>query len=114
MHSIDEMAKAACTSVRGVRYYEEKGLLGEVERTAGGTRRYTDEQLDRGRIIAAAAFGGWKLEDIAEMLDEYHKSTDVYEAIMSRISDQARAAVRLGDALPMPAVTKPETQEFDL
>ena len=54
MHTVDEMCRAGCTSRRGVRYWEDQDLLGPVARSEGGTRRYTAEQLDKARIIAAA------------------------------------------------------------
>ena len=47
MHSMEEMTRAGCTSRRGVRYWEDQGLLGDVKRSDGGTRQYTAEQLDR-------------------------------------------------------------------
>lgn len=111
MHSIDAMVRAGCTSRRGVRYWEEQGLLGEVERTAGDTRRYTDEQLNRARIIAAAQFGGWSLEEAGQMIAEW--GPEAYEAILKRLSDQAMAAARLGEALPRPKPPVP-VEEYDL
>lgn len=107
MHSVEEMCIAGCTSRRGVRYWEDQGLLGPVERSEGGTRRFTAEQLDKARIIAAAQFGGWSLEEIKQMLIEWDH--EAYEAILTRLADQARAAARLGEQLP-----KPTKQEFDL
>lgn len=108
MHTMEEMTRAGCTSRRGVRYWEDQGLLGEVERSDGGTRRYTAEQLDRARIIAAAQFGGFDLEMIRKMLGEY--GPEVYEALMTRLADQARACVRLGENLPKPS----GVPEYDL
>jgi MerR family gold-responsive transcriptional activator of gol and ges genes len=111
MHSIDEMCRAGCTSRRGVRFWEEKGLLGPVERTANDVRRYTDDQLSKAKIIAAAQFGGWSLEEIAQMLIEW--DSDVHSAILTRLADQARAAARLATELPRPL--DPSTaQEYDL
>lgn len=109
MHSIEEMMRAGCTTARGIHFWEEKGLLDEVERTDGGHRRYTDAQIDRARIIAAASFGGWTLEEIGAMLSEWGQET--YEAIMIRLDDQMRAAVRLGQNLPKPAGVE---LEYDL
>lgn len=100
MHSMEEMTRAGCTSRRGVRYWEDQGLLGDVKRSDGGTRQYTAEQLDRARIIAAAQFGGFDLDMIKRMLDDY--GPEVYEALMTRLADQARACVRLGEQLPAP------------
>lgn len=111
MHSVEEMCRAGCTSRRGVRYWEDQGLLGEVARSEGGTRRYTPEQLDKAKIIAAAQFGGWSLEDIRGMLIEW--GPEVYEALLTRLADQARAAARLGEQLPRPPVAS-TAQEFDL
>lgn len=108
MHSVEEMCLAGCTSRRGVRYWEEQGLLGEVARSEGGTRRFTPEQLQAAKIIAAAQFGGWSLEEIKQMLIEWGQ--EAYEAILIRLSDQARAAIRLGEQLPRPE----GIQEFDL
>jgi DNA-binding transcriptional MerR regulator len=111
MHSVDEMVRAGCTTRRGVRFWEEKGLLGPVERTDGDTRRYTPEQLDKAKIIAAAQFGGWTLEEIQGMLVEW--GTEAHEAILTRLADQAMAAARLGEQLPRP-VALGKTVEFDL
>jgi DNA-binding transcriptional MerR regulator len=108
VHSMDEMMRAGCTTRRGVRYWEEQGLLGDVERTEGETRRYTDDQLNRARVIAAAQFGGWKLDEIREMVENY--DSEVYSALLTRLADQTRAAVRLGDQLPRPAAPT----EYDL
>jgi len=113
MHSPNEMARAGCTSLRGLRLWEERGLLGPVARSSGDTRQYTDEQLDRAKIIAAAQFGGFSLEEIGSMLSEYHVSMEAYSALEIRLSDQIRAAARLLENLPMPASAK-ATQEYDL
>lgn len=111
-HSMDEMVRAGCTTRRGVRFWEEQGLLGPVERTDGDTRRYTPEQLDKAKIIAAAQFGSWSLEEIAQMLAEW--GPEAHEAILSRLADQAMAAARLATDLPRPPAYDPVKQEYDL
>ena len=112
MHSVDEMCRAGGTTRRGVRYWEEKGLLGNVARTNGDTRLFTDEQLNKARIIAAAQFGGWSLEEISEMLDEW--GPEVREAIVTRLADQARAAARLVTELPVIPSFDAVVGEYDL
>lgn len=114
MHSMDEMCRAGCATRRAVRYWEDLGLLGEVERTGGDTRRYTAEQLDKARIIAAAQFGGWKLEEIGDMIEAYHGDMEVFDALTTRLSDQIRAAARLAEDLPIPLAARPNAQEYDL
>lgn len=110
-YSMEDMCQAGCTSRRGIRHWQEQGLFGEVERTPGRTRKFTQEQLDKARIVAAASFGGWSLEEISEMLIEW--GPDVHEAILSRLADQAMAAARLATDLPKPPATS-TAQEFDL
>lgn len=109
-HSIDDMCKAGCTSRRGVRYWEDEGLLGEVERTSGNQRRYNSEQLDKARIIAAAQFGGWSLDECKAMLAKY--DDEAYEAILHRLMQQATLAAKLAEDLPTPA--QPKEKVFDL
>lgn len=108
MHTTEAMCRAGCTTRRGVRFWEEQGLLGEVARSEGGNRLYTDEQITRARIIAAAQFGGWKLEEIKEMVETY--DYEVADAIATRLADQAAAAASLIENLP--AVLR--TQEYDI
>lgn len=112
-YSVDDMCKAGCTTRRGVRYWESEGLLGDVERTGGNQRRFTGEQMDRAKVIAAAQFGGWKLDDIRQMVANY--DNEVRDAILLRLASQARAAAVLAEALPVLVELDPvEPPVFDL
>jgi DNA-binding transcriptional MerR regulator len=112
-YSIEEMCKAGCTTPRGVRFWEEQGLLGPVERTEGKQRRFTQEQLDRARIIAAAQFGGWPLAEIGEIVVGYDDSAR--QKVIDRLAAQAEAAARLAEQLPVPTRLQNEfAQVFDL
>lgn len=110
-YSVEDMTRAGCTTRRGVRFWEEKGLLGPVERTVGDTRQYTDEQLDKAKIIAAAQFGGWSLEEISQMLIEW--DPEVHEAILTRLAMQVTLGQRLFRDLPVPPDMAKKV-EFDL
>ena len=114
MHTMDDMCRAGGTTRRGVRHWEDVGLLGTVARSSGDTRQFTDEQLDRAKIIAAAQFGGFQLDQIKEMLEIYHVEPEIYEALTVRLSDQIRAAARLAEQLPVPMINKAPMQEYDL
>lgn len=114
MHTVDDMCRAGGTTRRGVRFWEDEGLLGVVSRSSGDTRQFTDDQLDRARIIAAAQFGGFKLATIKDMLEIYHVDPEIYEALTVRLSDQIRAAARLAEQLPVPLISKAPLQEYDL
>lgn len=111
MHSVNDMCLAGCTTRRGVHFWEEQGMLGEVARTNGGTRQYTLDQLNRAKIIAAGKFGGWSLEEIKQMLIEW--GPEVHEALTHRLASQAMAAARLVENLPVPPVAS-TAKEYDL
>ncbi|MDP9222530.1 MAG: MerR family transcriptional regulator [Actinomycetota bacterium] len=53
---------------QSLRLYEQRGLL-EPARTEGGTRRYSDNDLDRLRRIAQLMDEGLNLAGIAMVLD---------------------------------------------
>lgn len=66
LRKIGDVAEMLGTTIRTVRYYEEEGLLTPV-RTEGGTRLYSDRQIDRLRAILRLAQGGYSLETIREL-----------------------------------------------
>jgi MerR family transcriptional regulator/heat shock protein HspR len=53
---------------QSLRLYEQRGLL-EPARTQGGTRRYSDDDLERLRRIAQLLDDGLNLAGIAMVLD---------------------------------------------
>jgi len=107
-YTVNDMCVAGCTSRRGIRFWESEGLLGIVNRSAGGTRQYTQDQINRAKIIAAAQFGGWSLEKAKEMLDEWGPETR--SALIERLAAQAKAALKLAENLPH----CDDAMEFDL
>lgn len=113
MYSVEQMCAAGCTSRRGVRFWEGQGLLGPVARSDGNQRRYTEEQLKRARIIAAAQFGGFSLEEIGPMLEAY--DMEVFEAITHKLARVVNTAMTLTEQLPAPITLETiAPQEFDL
>jgi DNA-binding transcriptional MerR regulator len=54
--------------VQTLRLYEARGLL-EPERTEGGTRRYSDDDLERLRRIGTLLHAGLNLAGVAMVLD---------------------------------------------
>ena len=71
---ISVAAELADTGVQNLRAYEARGLV-TPERTDGGTRRYSADDLDRLRRINALLDAGLNLAGIAMVLplqDEVH------------------------------------------
>ncbi|EEE48130.1 HTH-type transcriptional regulator ZntR (plasmid) [Labrenzia sp. THAF191b] len=69
MLTIGGLAKKTGTKVQTIRYYEQIGLLPEPDRTEGGQRRYSNEQLDKLSFIRHSRQLGFSLEEIRELLD---------------------------------------------
>ena len=62
MMLIGDLADRAGVSTRTIRYYEELGMIQPEERTAGGFRRYSDEQLRCLNIISSLKSLGFELD----------------------------------------------------
>ena len=68
MLTIGRLGQRTGTRVQTIRYYEEIGLLPKPDRTAGGQRRYGEEDVDRLSFIRHARQLGFTLEAIRELL----------------------------------------------
>lgn len=69
MLAIGTLARKTGTKVPTIRYYEQIGLMNEAGRTAGGQRRYTEEDMDRLAFIRHSRQLGFSLESIRDLLD---------------------------------------------
>src|SRR4051794_41064602 len=88
---IGELARAAGTTPRTVRYYEEIGLLAEAsERPAGSHREYSEEDVARVReLLRLKQMLGLSLDELrvvmhgederAKRRREYHETSDPAE-----------------------------------
>ena len=68
VYGISVAAELVGTGVQNLRAYEARGLL-EPERTEGGTRRYSADDLDRLRRIGNLLEAGLNLAGIAMVMD---------------------------------------------
>lgn len=68
VYGISVAAELVGMGVQNLRLYESRGLL-EPERTAGGTRRYSRNDLDRLRRIGDLLTAGLNLAGISMVLD---------------------------------------------
>jgi DNA-binding transcriptional MerR regulator len=67
--SSGDLARATGSTVRTIRFYEEEGLLKPAVVSDGGHRRYTEEDLERLRLIADFRELGLSLCEIRSILD---------------------------------------------
>jgi DNA-binding transcriptional MerR regulator len=90
MHQIGAVAERVGLSLRTVRYYEEKGLITPEERTDGGFRLYTDENIERLQLIMQMKPLGFSVEEMRELLDARDAlwSSDTPDGDRQRAADQ--------------------------
>lgn len=71
--TISALARAGEVGVETVRFYQRRSLLDQAERpsgggSAGGVRRYGEDDAGRLRFIRTAQKAGFSLEEIRELL----------------------------------------------
>ena len=72
-----------------LRLYEQRGLLTPA-RTAGGTRRYSDDDLDRLQRITELLAAGVNVAGIAQIFDLEARNTQLESTNTQLMSDNAR------------------------
>ena len=68
-YSSGDLARATGNTVRTIRFYEEQGLLRPAVVSEGGHRRYTEEDLEKLRLIADLRELELPLSKIRDVLD---------------------------------------------
>ena len=91
VYVISVAAELAGMHPQTLRIYERKGLL-EPARTAGGNRRYSDDDIDRLRRIADLAGEGMNLAGIRRVM-ELEEQVAGLEAELARARSVADRAV---------------------
>jgi MerR family transcriptional regulator, heat shock protein HspR len=76
VYGISVAAELTGTGVQNLRAYEARGLL-EPERTEGGTRRYSANDLDRLRRIGDLLEAGLNLAGIAMVMDLQDENSEL-------------------------------------
>ncbi len=79
VYGISVAAELVGMGVQNLRSYEARGLL-EPQRTQGGTRRYSVDDLDRLRRIAQLLDAGLNLAGIGMVLDLEAQNTHLRAA----------------------------------
>ena len=68
MYSIRDVSRRTGLTAHTLRYYEKEGLITGVERTPGGIRQYTDEDLEALGLICCLKNTGMSLQEIARFV----------------------------------------------
>ena len=79
MYSIQDVSNKTGLSTHTLRYYEKEGLISGVERSQGGFRQYTDEDLERLGLIRCLKNTGMSIQEIARFVQLTHEGDHTLE-----------------------------------
>lgn len=91
VYVISVAAELAGVHPQTLRIYERKGLL-EPARTGGGSRRYSDRDLDRLRRIADLTEAGLNLEGVRRVMELQDEVARLRQEL-ARAQEEAKEAV---------------------
>lgn len=97
MHQIGEVAEAVGLSLRTIRHYEEVGLVPPSGRTAGGFRLYTDDDVERLRVVKQMKPLDFTLEEMRDLLQVRERlagdvASEERDSLVGRLAMYAAAA----------------------
>lgn len=80
-HQIGEVADVVGLSLRTIRHYEEVGLVLPSARSAGGFRLYTDDDIERLRLVK-------HMKPLDFSLDEMRNLLELRDRLAGGVSDE--------------------------
>ena len=89
MYTTGEIAKLCGVSVRTVQYYDTRSILVPSQLSEGGRRLYSEEDLERMRVICFLRDLGVSINGISSLLADEHP-----ERIISLLLDQRERELR--------------------
>ena len=111
-YTIDQLARAAKTSVRNVRAYQDRGLIPPPERR-GRTAYYGSEHLSRLRIIGQMVNRGYTLASIGELIDAWEQGRDIGHLIGLETAVSSPWTDETGGYFTLPKLVKMFGGSFD-
>ena len=76
VYAISVAAELSGTAIQNLRAYERRGLV-SPDRTDGGTRRYSDDDLDRLQQISELVAQGINIAGVAEILHLQRRNSEL-------------------------------------
>lgn len=102
--SIGEAAAELGMTPSALRYYDRQGLLPGVSRTSGGTRRFTEDDLEWVRYVERLKLSGMPIKEVRRYVELYEQGDAtigqrraIVEARRARVEDQLEEARRTLD-----------------
>ena len=79
MYSIQEVSQRTGLSAHTLRYYEKEGLIASVDRSPGGFRQYTDEDLESLGLVCCLKNTGMSLQEIQRFVSLTREGDETLE-----------------------------------
>ena len=92
-YTIREVSEKTNISAYVLRYYEKEGVLPRIDRSQGGSRRYTDEDLDLLGLITCLKNTGMPLKDIRTFVQLREKGPDTLRQRRDILMAQQRSVL---------------------
>ena len=110
MMTVTQLAREARVSIRTVRFYEEKGIIGAVARTPGGQKRYDQSALltlAKARLLKEAGMSVEEIRRTLQALSQHrteHKARQqahlrLLSTVAERIQERRRELQEMEEAL---------------
>ncbi len=94
---IGELAKRAGTTMRTIRYYEQRGLISPVARTKGGFRLYAEQNVQRLLLIKQLQLQNLPLAEVKALFDHRRPgrpAAEVAPELVKVLQEQAQEVER--------------------
>lgn len=108
MHQIGGVVEAVGLSLRTIRHYDEVGLVPPSGRSRGRFRLYTDEDIERLRLIKHMKPLGFTLEEMRDLLEVRDRLTSGVDEESER--DSALGRLKMYAALAQERVERLEEE----
>lgn len=114
--TVGELSKRAGVNLETVRFYEKEKLLPQPERTSGGHRLYSEDDVERLKFIQRAKWVGFTLKEIRTLMrvreanptDSCEDAMDLARAKVVEINEKLSELQKMRDALQTFLDTCPE------
>ena len=93
MYSIQEVSNKTGLTAHTLRYYEKEGLISGVERSQGGFRQYTDEDLERLGLICCLKNTGMSIQEIARFVQLTHEGDHTLKERVQMLKDHREQVI---------------------
>ena len=94
MYSIQDVSKKTGLSAHTLRYYEKEGLLSHVDRSPGGFRQYTDEDMEALGLICCLKNTGMSLQEITRFVSLTHEGDQTLKERVELLREHRENVIR--------------------